>query len=132
MGRKYAASVHHYRSISYRTNGRSIVCDSDRPCMIRRQPLISNCDQLLFLLFSLASQILPTMNTEKRSDSNAQTSTIKDASEVHVSNYLDPASVLVKPKWRGTSEDKDDMITLGRHQVLRVNTPGCFNKSVAP
>lgn len=38
----------------------------------------------------------------------------------HPMDQLDPTGVLVKPKWRGTSQDKVDMETLGRHQVLRV------------
>ena len=33
---------------------------------------------------------------------------------------LPDTGVLVKPKWRGTSQDKADMQILGRHQVLRV------------
>ncbi|KAL8877838.1 MAG: hypothetical protein Q9198_004224, partial [Flavoplaca austrocitrina] len=32
---------------------------------------------------------------------------------------LDPTGVIVKPKWRGTPQDKRDMEVLGRHQVLR-------------
>lgn len=38
---------------------------------------------------------------------------------------MDPTGVLVKPKWRGTSQDKTDMQTLGRNQVLRVRTQSC-------
>ncbi|KAL8845907.1 MAG: hypothetical protein Q9221_008964 [Calogaya cf. arnoldii] len=34
---------------------------------------------------------------------------------------LDPTGVIVKPKWRGTAQDKKDMEVLGRHQVLRRN-----------
>lgn len=32
----------------------------------------------------------------------------------------DPTGIDVKPKWRGTTQDKLDMNALGRYQVLRV------------
>lgn len=41
--------------------------------------------------------------------------------DTHPMDQLDPTGVLVKPKWRGTSQDKTDMEVLGRHQVLRVS-----------
>lgn len=72
------------------------------------------------------------MDTKESSDDNAQTPAIKVDSEIGVSECLDPTGVLVKPKWRGTSEDKVDMATLGRSQVLRVSAPQYCNRSPLP
>ncbi|KAI4089861.1 MAG: hypothetical protein LQ344_005120 [Seirophora lacunosa] len=41
--------------------------------------------------------------------------------EHETDRYSDPIGVLVKPKWRGTEQDKTDMDVLGRGQVLRRN-----------
>lgn len=41
--------------------------------------------------------------------------------DTHQLDEIDPHGVSVKPKWRGTSQDKLDMLTLGRHQTLRRN-----------
>ena len=48
-----------------------------------------------------------------------------DDAERATMDEIDPTGVLVKPKWRGTSQDKMDMETLGRHQVLRVRQKSC-------
>ncbi|KAL9051306.1 MAG: hypothetical protein Q9206_004752 [Seirophora lacunosa] len=40
--------------------------------------------------------------------------------EHETDRYSDPIGVLVKPKWRGTEQDKTDMDVLGRGQVLRI------------
>ena len=53
-------------------------------------------------------------------DSKVQTYVVNDDATHHPMDDLDPTGVLVKPKWRGTSQDKTDMETLGRNQVLRV------------
>ena len=45
---------------------------------------------------------------------------VNDEAGNHAMEELDHTGVLVKPKWRGTSQDKMDMEVLGRHQVLRV------------
>ena len=42
----------------------------------------------------------------------------------HQLDDMDPHGVLVKPKWQGTSQDRIDMVTLGRHQTLRVRERG--------
>lgn len=52
---------------------------------------------------------------------------INDDAERVAMDEMDPTGVLVKPKWRGTSQDKMDMETLGRHQVLRVRRQSCYN-----
>jgi hypothetical protein len=40
--------------------------------------------------------------------------------ELYPMGRLNNTGVLVKPKWRGTIQDKMDMKTLGRNQVVRV------------
>lgn len=45
---------------------------------------------------------------------------INDDADTLPMDNLDPTGVIVKPKWRGTAQDKKDMEVLGRHQVLRV------------
>lgn len=52
-----------------------------------------------------------------------------DADRTPMDN-IDPTGVLVKPKWRGTSQDKVDMETLGRHQVLRVRRQLCCSRAL--
>lgn len=49
-----------------------------------------------------------------------QTHVMQDDANHHPMDDLDATGVLVKPKWRGTPQDKMDMETLGRNQVLRV------------
>ncbi|KAI4106121.1 MAG: hypothetical protein LQ339_003118 [Xanthoria mediterranea] len=46
---------------------------------------------------------------------------INDDANTLPMDKLDPTGVVVKPKWRGTAQDKKDMEVLGRHQVLRRN-----------
>lgn len=53
-------------------------------------------------------------------NNNVQSHVIQGDDDTHLMDDLDPTGVLVKPKWRGTSQDKIDMETLGRNQVLRV------------
>lgn len=53
-------------------------------------------------------------------DEQIRSYTINDDADVLPMDQLDPTGVLVKPKWRGTSDDQMDMEVLGRHQVLRV------------
>ncbi len=60
------------------------------------------------------------MDTKEEKLNDVQTYAIDDNMHDHPMDQLDPTGVLVKPKWRGTSQDKVDMETLGRHQVLRV------------
>lgn len=60
------------------------------------------------------------MDISKGLDSNVQTYQINNDADVHPMDMLDPTGVLVKPKWRRTPQDKLDMKTLGRHQVLQV------------
>lgn len=55
-------------------------------------------------------------------DDKVHTYVVNDDAEHLPMDELDPTGVLVKPKWRGTSQDKMDMETLGRHQVLRVSS----------
>ena len=45
---------------------------------------------------------------------------INDDANTLPMDTLDPTGIIVKPKWRGTPQDKRDMEVLGRHQVLRV------------
>ena len=60
------------------------------------------------------------MDTSKEHNGNVSTYPVKGDADHHPMDELDPTGVVVKPKWRGTSQDKLDMETLGRHQVLRV------------
>lgn len=53
-------------------------------------------------------------------DGNVQSHVVQGDDDAHPMDDLDPTGVLVKPKWRGTPQDKLDMGTLGRNQVLRV------------
>ncbi|KAI4220842.1 MAG: hypothetical protein LQ349_007988 [Xanthoria aureola] len=46
---------------------------------------------------------------------------VNDDADTLPMDNLDPTGVVVKPKWRGTAQDKKDMEVLGRHQVLRRN-----------
>ena len=61
------------------------------------------------------------MDTKAEWHGSIQTNGISDTVEHDAAGQLDCTGVLVKPKWRGTSQDKTDMETLGRHQVLRVS-----------
>ena len=61
------------------------------------------------------------MDTKAEWHESIQTNGISDNVEHDAAGQLDSTGVLVKPKWRGTSQDKTDMETLGRHQVLRVS-----------
>ncbi len=53
-------------------------------------------------------------------DNKVETYAVKNGVDQHPMDELDHTGVLVKPKWRGTSQDKTEMETLGRNQVLRV------------
>ncbi|KAL9018165.1 MAG: hypothetical protein Q9185_004527 [Variospora sp. 1 TL-2023] len=44
----------------------------------------------------------------------------EDDRDQYSAGFSDPTGLLVKPKWRGTEQDKSDMDVLGRGQVLRV------------
>ncbi|CAF9924971.1 MAG: hypothetical protein HETSPECPRED_005709 [Heterodermia speciosa] len=60
------------------------------------------------------------MDTKAEWHDNVRTDEINDnVDQRSGTGQLDPTGVLVKPKWRGTSQDKTDMEVLGRHQVLR-------------
>jgi len=59
------------------------------------------------------------MDTEEHHN-DVQAYAINDNAEHYPMNQLDNTGVLVKPKWRGTNQDKMDMETLGRNQVVRV------------
>ncbi|KAL8693933.1 MAG: hypothetical protein Q9218_001347 [Villophora microphyllina] len=61
------------------------------------------------------------MDTKDERHNTVQTRGINDDAEPYPMDRLDPTGVLVKPKWRGTVQDKMDMEILGRHQVLRRN-----------
>ena len=61
------------------------------------------------------------MDTKAEWHDNVRTDEINDNGDQSGTGQLDPTGVLVKPKWRGTSQDKTDMEILGRHQVLRVS-----------
>ncbi|KAL8787185.1 MAG: hypothetical protein Q9195_007876 [Heterodermia aff. obscurata] len=61
------------------------------------------------------------MDTKAECDESIQTDGINDNVGHNGASQLDSTGVLVKPKWRGTLQDKTDMDTLGRHQVLREN-----------
>ena len=60
------------------------------------------------------------MNINKELKGSVSAYQIGGEGNVLPSDVLDPTGVVVKPKWRGTSQDMLDMETLGRHQVLRV------------
>lgn len=59
------------------------------------------------------------MDLKKGFKNNVQTSQSNDDGDIYPMN--DVTGAIVKPKWRGTSQDKVDMETLGRCQVLRVS-----------
>ena len=61
------------------------------------------------------------MDTKAEWHEGIQTNGISDNVEHDAAGQLDSTGVLVKPKWRGTYQDKTDMETLGRHRVLRVS-----------
>ena len=61
------------------------------------------------------------MDTKAEWHESVQTDGINNNVDNTAVGQLDSTGVLVKPKWRGTSQDKTDMETLGRHQVLRVS-----------
>lgn len=56
----------------------------------------------------------------KESNRNAQHSALSDDVMQYGTDQKDPTGVIVKPKWRGTSQDIMDMEVLGRRQVVRV------------
>lgn len=60
------------------------------------------------------------MDTKENWHNDVETQVIDDDADLNPMDQLDPTGVLVKPKWRGTSQDRLDMETLGRQQVLRV------------
>ena len=61
------------------------------------------------------------MDTKAECHGNVKAHGINDNADGDPVDQSDPTGVLVKPKWRGTSQDKTDMEALGRHQVLRVS-----------
>ena len=61
------------------------------------------------------------METKAKFQESVQTEGKNDNVQDNGVGQLDSTGVLVKPRWRGTSQDKTDMETLGRHQVLRVS-----------
>lgn len=69
---------------------------------------------------------LPTMAVGQFRDKEAHAYT----TEHETDRYSDPIGVLVKPKWRGTEQDKTDMDVLGRGQVLRVRRHACCMRSL--
>ena len=67
------------------------------------------------------SPALPPISvTAKIMHHQVQTHLIRDETGMMVTECSYSTGILVKPKWQGTHEDKVDMTTLGRHQVLRV------------
>jgi len=60
------------------------------------------------------------MDLKKDGHEKVQTYAINDVTDNPMDD-LDFTGVVVKPKWRGTAQDKLDMETLGRNQVLRVS-----------
>jgi len=60
------------------------------------------------------------MDLKKDGHENVQTYAINDVTDNPMDD-MDFTGVVVKPKWRGTAQDKLDMETLGRNQVLRVS-----------
>lgn len=53
-------------------------------------------------------------------DKQADAWATEDDRDQYSAGFSDPTGLLVKPKWRGTEQDKSDMDVLGRGQVLRV------------
>ena len=60
------------------------------------------------------------MKIDQDWDIDVKTHVVNHDVDYYPPDQVDQTGVLVKPKWRGTSQDKMDMETLGRHQVLRV------------
>ncbi|KAI4283790.1 MAG: hypothetical protein L6R35_005046 [Caloplaca aegaea] len=54
-------------------------------------------------------------------DKQADAWATEDDRDQYSAGFSDPTGLLVKPKWRGTEQDKSDMDVLGRGQVLRRN-----------
>ena len=59
------------------------------------------------------------MASKTNLDSEVQTNQVNDM-DAHPLEEMDSHGVVVKLKWRGTSQDQMDMVMLGRHQTLRV------------
>ncbi|KAL8650363.1 MAG: hypothetical protein Q9210_003868, partial [Variospora velana] len=60
------------------------------------------------------------MAVRHHEDKEAHAYATEDDRDQYSVRFSDPTGVLVKPKWRGTEQDKSDMDVLGRGQVLRV------------
>ena len=68
---------------------------------------------------------------DKDLKSDFQTQRIaSDVLNPHRFDEIDRHDTVVKLKWRGTSQDKLDMATIGRHQTLRVRGSHCTYKSL--
>ena len=68
---------------------------------------------------------------DKDLKSDFQTQRIaSDVLDPHRFDEIDRHDTVVKLKWRGTSQDKLDMATIGRHQTLRVRGSHCTYKSL--
>ncbi|KAL8991784.1 MAG: hypothetical protein Q9169_007653 [Polycauliona sp. 2 TL-2023] len=61
------------------------------------------------------------MDSKENPQLDIKGSTPSDDMDDSSIDYSDPTGILVKPKWRGTNQDKLDMSALGRHQPNQRN-----------
>lgn len=61
------------------------------------------------------------MDSKEDGQNNVQSWVVNDDEDQDAMDTVGRTGVLVKLKWRGTSQDKIDMEVMGRHQVLRVS-----------